>query len=419
MKSVITFECVSKYYRINNGGSSLREMISSLPGRILKKSQGRSDEAGHWALNGVNFSLDQGHVMGIIGSNGAGKTTALKILCGVTLPTSGRAKINGRVSALIELGAGFHPDLTGRENIYLNGAILGLKTKEIDQKFDSIVAFSELEKFIDTPVKRYSSGMYARLGFAVAAHVDPDVLLVDEVLAVGDINFQQKCFNFISSFVNSGKTTIFVSHSLYALDQLCDQILWLDSGCVKMFGRAQDVLSAYMREQDEKLQVIDISNLQAAPTLQVINVEIADAQGSCRRKFSCGEDVTVVIEYKAIEEIQQPYFVLAIWDAATRQSIALASMLVDNQAPERLIGHGRMMCTFKNPPLMPRTYQVWGEVYGSDRKSILLQWQPVGSFAIEESNPDSMQVVSIRHQRADAPVKLFYAWKQVEQSQSF
>lgn len=219
MTATVKLDRVSKRYQLGVGGRSFRDAIAQAAGKISHTHHDEHQHEPFWAVRDVTFEVLPGEALGIVGPNGAGKTTILKLLSRVTRATTGRLETHGRVASLIELGAGFHPDLTGRENVYLNGTILGLNQSEIRQRFDQIVAFAELEQFIDTPVKRYSSGMYARLGFAVAAHVDPDILLVDEVLSVGDEAFQQKCHDFIHSFVESGRTSVFVSHNLYALER--------------------------------------------------------------------------------------------------------------------------------------------------------------------------------------------------------
>jgi len=202
-----------------------------------------------WALKDISYEINKGEVLGIIGKNGAGKSTLLKILSRITEPTSGIIEIDGRVSSLLEVGTGFHPELTGRENIYLNGAVLGMRKKEIEKKFDEIVNFAEIEKFIDTPVKRYSSGMYVRLAFAVAAHLEPEVLLVDEVLAVGDIAFQKKCLGKMEDVAKGGRTVIFVSHNMGAIRNLCNNAIWLDNGGIKKKGPVDEVIRDYEESQ--------------------------------------------------------------------------------------------------------------------------------------------------------------------------
>lgn len=206
-----------------------------------------------WALRNVSFSVDEGEVLGIIGRNGAGKSTLLKILSRITYPTEGEVILRGRVGSLLEVGTGFHPELTGRENIYLNGAVLGMKKQEIEDNFDEIVKFAEIEKFIDTPVKRYSSGMYVRLAFAVAAHLEPEILLVDEVLAVGDVQFQKKCLGKMRDVAGGGRTVLFVSHNIRAIAELCEQCILLEKGRVAEKGEAKRVISTYLYGQYEEL----------------------------------------------------------------------------------------------------------------------------------------------------------------------
>jgi lipopolysaccharide transport system ATP-binding protein len=211
-------------------------------------AQASSEDDTIWALRNVSFEVKRGEVVGVIGRNGAGKSTFLKILSRITEPTEGWADIHGRVGSLLEVGTGFHTELTGRENVYLNGAILGMRRQEIDNRFDEIVAFSEVSKFIDTPVKHYSSGMRLRLGFAVAAHLNPEILLVDEVLAVGDAAFQKKCIGRMNSVATEGRTVLFVSHNMGAITQLCERTLWLDNGQVRREGPTTEVVAAYMSE---------------------------------------------------------------------------------------------------------------------------------------------------------------------------
>ena len=226
------------------GGRSLwRKTADMVRGRALVGGDAVEE---FWALKDVSFEVRRGEVLGIIGRNGAGKCTLLKILSRITEPTAGRVTINGRVASLLEVGTGFHPELTGRENIYLNGAILGMTRAEIRKKFDEIVAFAEIEKFLDTPVKRYSSGMYVRLAFAVAAHLEPEILIVDEVLAVGDAEFQKKCLGKMDEVAGGGRTVLFVSHTMGVITKLCGKALWLDRGAVRECGTPQAVVGQYL-----------------------------------------------------------------------------------------------------------------------------------------------------------------------------
>lgn len=257
MVSTLEFTDVSKKYRLGGFRGSLREAIPSLWRRARRKATAGAAEL--WALRHVTFQVSPGEALGIIGPNGAGKTTALKLATAVTRPTEGRVVARGRASALIELGAGFHPDLTGRENVFLNGTILGLKRREIQQRLDAIVAFSEMERFLDTPVKRYSSGMYARLGFAVAAHVNPDILIVDEVLAVGDLAFQAKCLAHMAEMKRNGTTIVIVSHQLPRVRRLCDRGIFLYRGQVLVDGPIDEAIAFY---QDNPQYA---SSLRSAP----------------------------------------------------------------------------------------------------------------------------------------------------------
>ena len=275
----VVFENVSKRYRLGALGT-LREIVGSL------QSRGRTEDPNRtlWALRNVSFRVAPSEALGLIGPNGAGKTTTLKLLSNITQPTSGRVHISGRISSLIELGAGFHPELTGRENIYLNGAILGLKRREIDRKFDDIVAFSELERFLDTPVKRYSSGMYVRLAFAVAVYTEPDVLLVDEVLAVGDASFRHRCMERMRALRAAGTTLVFVSHNMHQVRDICDSAILLVAGQVQSRGEPADLIVEYENQilNTEKWQPFtgpDHTASLVEHTMVLPNVEISPSNG--------------------------------------------------------------------------------------------------------------------------------------------
>ena len=243
---VLRVDKVSKKFSLGEMHDSLRDLIPGLVGQLIGRPPTSARKTDFWALQNVSFELNRGEAFGIVGANGAGKSTVLKLITGIMEPTAGQVAVKGRLSALIEVGAGFHPDLTGRENVYLNGAILGMKPAEIGRKFDAIVEFSGLADFIDTPVKRYSTGMYARLGFSVAAHVDPDILIVDEVLSVGDVVFQNRCLEKMNSIISSGATVVFVSHNLRAIAELCPRSILLEHGKVVSAGPSQEVLTAYL-----------------------------------------------------------------------------------------------------------------------------------------------------------------------------
>lgn len=272
-----------------------------------------------WAVRDVSFSVARGEALGLIGPNGSGKSTILKLISRILEPTEGDIQVNGRLSALLELGAGFHPDLTGRENIYLNGSILGLSRREMDAHFEDIVRFSELARFIDMPVKHYSSGMVMRLGFAIAIHVEPEVLLIDEVLAVGDESFQMKCLDKISELRGRNITIIFVSHSLDAVRELCDRALWLESGEMRRLGPTQQVIDLYR----DSVTAREESRLAArhgegagerwgSGEVEIIDVHFRDVAGRERHVFRTGEPMTACIRYCAHRRIDNPVFGVAI-----------------------------------------------------------------------------------------------------------
>ena len=273
---IVRFEDVSKAYRLGISRTSLPEVAKQLGRKLFGGVDKRAEAETLWALRNVNFELERGDSLALVGSNGAGKSTILKLLASITRPTSGSVHVGGRLGALIELGAGFHPDLTGRENVFLNGAILGIKRSRIQEKFDEIVAFSELDRFIDTPVKRYSSGMSVRLGFAVASCLEPDVLLVDEVLAVGDATFRQKCLARIKALTKAGTSLLFVTHNLYMVQVVCQRALYLRKGQVMQIGTPHEIINAY--EQDVHLEQAEAARkkaaVQSAPSADEAGVKI-------------------------------------------------------------------------------------------------------------------------------------------------
>lgn len=312
MTTIIQVENLSKAYRLGQiSGGTLREDLR----RWWAKMRGRPDpylkigqmdhgnrQGEHiWALREINFSVQQGKVLGIIGRNGAGKSTLLKILSRITAPTSGQIKVKGRVASLLEVGTGFHPELTGRENVYLNGAILGMNRQEIDKKFDEIVAFSEVENFIDTPVKRYSSGMYVRLAFAVAAHLEPEVLLVDEVLAVGDAEFQKKCLGKMSAVAQQGRTVLFVSHNMSAVLRLTEETIVLDRGLLKLSGPTPKAVDYYMSsgfaQVGERVWHDDEIPADAAP-FRPLALRVCDPQGRIVETVRSAEATIIEMEYQ-------------------------------------------------------------------------------------------------------------------------
>ena len=307
MSSTVVFQNISKLYRLGHVRTSLPVLMTNWIKKSLSPSSAQTvKDNKFWALSDVSFRLEQGESLALVGANGAGKTTILKLLANITKPTSGSIKTTGSLSALIELGAGFHPDLTGRENIYLNGTILGLGRKQIKDHFDEIVEFSELEQFIDTPVKRYSSGMIVRLGFAVASHIRPAILLVDEVLAVGDASFQQKCLERIRSLIKGGTSIIFVSHNIYLIQAVCNVALYLEKGRLKMMGKTKDIVDAY--EQDLHNQRVSkftddpSADAVEAENVEIIKVEIEGEQNDAEA-FLSKNPFRIRIHYNAYKTI--------------------------------------------------------------------------------------------------------------------
>jgi lipopolysaccharide transport system ATP-binding protein len=277
---LIKAENISKHYRLGRlGSNSVKEDIRNWWRKTVHSSQADlpdipGKKTGHlWALRDINFEVSQGEVLGVVGKNGAGKSTLLKIISRITLPTTGRIRGKGRTASLLEVGTGFHNELTGRENIYLNGHIMGMKKKEIDRKFEEIVEFSGVERFLDTPVKRYSSGMYVRLAFAVAANLDPEILIVDEVLAVGDSEFQKKCLGKMKEVSSQeGKTILFVSHNMQAMRNLCQRTIVLDKGSISDMGDPDTVISRYLKNEKSQNLVQDFADIETAPGNEFISV---------------------------------------------------------------------------------------------------------------------------------------------------
>ena len=290
----LQMEQVYKKFRKGEIYNSLRDLMPALTGRMFRQQDLReSDKREFWALQDVSFEVKRGEAFGIIGRNGAGKSTILKILSRIMKPTKGRMLVHGRLSALIEVAAGFHPDLTGRENIFLNGTILGMTKREIESKLDQIIAFSGIEEFIDTPVKRYSSGMYARLGFSVATHVDPEVVLIDEVLSVGDELFQNKCVERMREVVSSGATVLFVSHNLKAVAEFCRRCLLLERGHIVRIGPADEVISSYLTRSGSAQAVDTLSG-----PVRISKFTIRNERGECLR-FQSGDKVWIDVEVTA------------------------------------------------------------------------------------------------------------------------
>ncbi len=370
----IRVENLSKLYHIGSGPrhDTLRDALAAR----LRRDHGRPttddpSSTGHrppshqdtefWALRDVSFEVKRGEVVGVIGRNGAGKSTLLKILSRITEPTSGRAEIHGRVGSLLEVGTGFHPELTGRENIYLNGAILGMKRAEIDRRFDEIVAFAEIDRFLDTPVKRYSSGMYVRLAFAVAAHLEPEVLIVDEVLSVGDAAFQKKCLGKMGDVAGEGRTVVFVSHNMAAVQSLCGRCLLLREGSAVAQGETADVISRYMDDGRQRVgrSLSGIAPRVSSGRLRLTTLDFVDGDGRDVSTFLSGDDVSLVIGFESEHDIRcaSAVFSLAFYDQFGRSLFLCRSDLAGRDYTY-LPARGSVACQVPRLPLPPGRYFV-------------------------------------------------------------
>jgi lipopolysaccharide transport system ATP-binding protein len=305
----IRVEDLGKQYRIGaarNAMPTLGEQLSGAFRAPFQRTTGKQNDETFWALKDVSFDVQPGEVVGIVGRNGAGKSTLLKLLSRITEPTLGRVRLRGRLASLLEVGTGFHPELTGRENIYLNGAILGMVRREIQSRFDEIVAFAELEKFLDTPVKRYSSGMYMRLAFAIAAHLDPEILIIDEVLAVGDAGFQNRCMGKMREVAAGGRTVLFVSHNLAAITGLCHRCLWLDHGKVRMNGPVAETVDGYLQAgtTGSVTRASERTDRRGDGQIRVTDCYVAlEPQGTPVTEFLTGQEVYITIELDSVETV--------------------------------------------------------------------------------------------------------------------
>jgi lipopolysaccharide transport system ATP-binding protein len=401
---VISVENLSKQYRLGSIGSrTLRADLS----RWWAKQGGQPDpllkiggrDPGHrqgeilWALRDVNFEVKQGEVVGIIGRNGAGKSTLLKILSRVTVPTAGNVKIKGRIASLLEVGTGFHPELTGRENIYLNGAILGMKKAEINQKFDEIVYFSGIEDFIDTPVKRYSSGMYVRLAFAVAAHLDPEILIIDEVLAVGDVEFQKKCTGKIGNVAKEGRTVLFVSHNLAAVANLCSVSILLEKGTISCHASTQFTVDKYLNQNNSYAsEVYFTGDDKANNQFNFCCVRIRNFSQELKSQVSLQEGFHIEIEYDITTSLGNVNIGFILWNS--RGECVFTSTDVDtNPSDISTLRHpGRYMaqCYVPSKFLRPGVYHVDIGSSIPNIKILDFRSQVIAFEVVDDSSVDSL-----------------------------
>lgn len=373
--NAIEVKNVKKKFRVYfDKGNQLKE-------RLLFRSRNRYED--RWVLNGISFNVKKGEAVGLIGHNGCGKSTTLKLLTRIMYPTEGSIELSGRVSSLIELGAGFHPDMSGRENIYTNASIFGLSKKEIDERMDDIVEFSEMEQFLDNPVRTYSSGMYMRLAFSVAINVNADILLIDEILAVGDINFQAKCFNKLKEIKAQGTTIVIVSHSLGQIEQICDRTIWLDGGKIKADGKPRDVHPEYMDFMGQKRQVIaekenarkeEKSGKKAGERTddesdsaqeekkrwgnghaRINQVRMLDANGKSQSAFSTGSPITIEMDYSVKEKVEDAVFGIGIFNQ-NGQQVYGTNTRIDQMDEFALEKDGTMRVALDSVNLLPGIY---------------------------------------------------------------
>jgi lipopolysaccharide transport system ATP-binding protein len=361
----VSFRSVSKRYFIRQTGTALSNSKTASHW-IAKLRQGREPRKEFWAVQDVSFSVERGNSLGIIGHNGAGKSTVLKMLSGITAPTKGEIALRGRLSALLEVGSGFHPELTGRENIYLSGSILGMSRREIHSKLDSIIDFAGVQRFIDTPVKRYSSGMYVRLGFSIAAHLEPDVLLLDEVLAVGDKSFQDKCKERIGELHRNGTTIVFISHDLTAVRSLCQRVLLLERGQIAAEGDPDEVIQRYT----ETTNLTPAAGTGATKSVQITNVAFFDESGARAAGFQTGFPIRCRVEYIATKELLDPV-VTVQFIHAQGWTAAQWTTLHNNRPLVMQPGKGAVYFWCDELGLQPSVYKIDAQIEEASTRHVL------------------------------------------------
>ena len=377
--NAIEFHNVSKFFRMDRDRPrAFQQLFIQLFQRDRQDTRRRSGEV-FWALRDVSFAVARGSSVGLIGTNGAGKSTTLKLISRIIQPTAGLVQVNGRVTALLELGAGFHPELSGRDNIYLNGAVMGLTRREVDYKLDQIVEFAELEDFIDVPVKDYSSGMYARLGFSVAIHLDPEILLVDEVLSVGDQAFQQKCNERMTRMRKSGITILFVSHSLDAIVRTCSKAIWLDRGRLQAQGDTQQVADAYYKHVLEQgatraTTPANGDNRFGSGEARTVRVELLDADLRPIIMTQTNDSLVIRLHYRATQRIEHPLFGLAFYDAQTGAHLAGPNNGIAQYDIPHIEGSGYVDYHIERLPFLPGEYTINSAIYDADGAHLYDAW---------------------------------------------
>lgn len=378
---------------MRGGYVALRDVIAGIFKRPLaflmrrvRVITGMEKKEEFWALKDVSFNVKKGEVIGVIGANGAGKSTLLKILSQITPPTEGEVILRGRVGSLLEVGTGFHPELTGRDNIFLNGAILGMKRAEVARKFDEIVAFAGVEKFLDTPVKHYSSGMYVRLAFSVAAHMEPDILIIDEVLAVGDSEFQKKCLGKMDDITRKeGRTILFVSHNMNAIQQLCTKCILMDHGRLSNIGETKNIIDQYIKNSQETAPEVGMRHDRRGDgRLRVTDISMRDENGKAIHSVVAGKDCTLVVQYELnSNDVSEINISMGIDNSASNRVSFISSSLIGKKIPGAS-KHGEVRFKIKSLPLNTGDYYV---TIFADEAGKILDWvQRAASFNVLSSD---------------------------------
>lgn len=395
-RAAIQAEGLGKRYRLGQGAYSYRTLRETLEARLRRNGSGSGASEHVWALRDVTLSIDEGEVVGIVGRNGAGKTTLLKTVARIVRPTTGLVRTRGRIGALLEVGTGFHPELTGRENIYLNGVLLGMSRREIARRFDEIVEFAGVARFLETPLKRYSSGMYLRLAFSVAAHVEPDVVVVDEVLAVGDAEFRKRCLGRMSELGSEGRTVLFVSHDLGSVAELCGRVVWIEQGTVRADGPTRASLDEYLRSVTRRLPRVQVP-LNPGNPIGELSVALLDASGAPLDFASRDEPLSVGLDFVTREQLSS--LDVAVYLLDRRRLRVLNENLSDGRP--RLAGPPRSYSvSLTIPPVLAAGDYVLGVWMGTDLKTLV--YQEVLEFSLLPRAGDSEE--SIGRNRVVQPV---------------
>ncbi len=416
---VIRSEGLGKQYRIGSREryKSLRDTVSEGVTGFFRRN-GKSVDQRIWALRDVTFDVKKGEVLGIIGTNGTGKSTLLKILSRITEPTEGQVSIRGRVGSLLEVGTGFHPELSGRDNVYLSGAILGMNRREINRKFDEIVDFSGVSMFIDTPMKRYSSGMQVRLAFAIAAHLEPEIFLIDEVLAVGDMAFQEKCLNKMDEVASGGRTVLFVSHNMSAVRSFCSKAMMLQSGRIHTIGKPDEVIQAYTQYAEEQMMpgaccLADRKDRIGAGDVRVTSFEAAGPGGEAGLLRSCNQ-AEFIIGYKARENVSIPHLIamIGITDISGVNVFSCTTAMSQLRSFRDIAPKGQIVCRVKSLPLLPGKYWVTAALK-TDRglEGVADQISRAGQFSVIDDGSSGLLVLPSGNSWGSVAVPHSWDWQ--------